>query len=49
MLNEAIDRISVPPIFEPFKPVFTDDDFQNKDDVQEKLLYQFAAFIDMIS
>ncbi|NLM32392.1 MAG: hypothetical protein GX204_06605, partial [Acholeplasmataceae bacterium] len=48
MLNEAIDRISVPPIFEPFKPVFTDDDFQNKDDVQEKL-DQFAAFIDMIS
>ncbi|MGB4180383.1 MAG: hypothetical protein WBK52_00320, partial [Bacilli bacterium] len=47
MLNEAIDRIeSLPPTVS--KPKFTDDDFQNKDDVQEKLV-QFALFIDMIS
>jgi hypothetical protein len=44
MLNEAID--SVPPTAS--KPVFTDDDFQNKDDVKKKL-DEFAEFVDMIS
>ncbi|MDD4076856.1 MAG: MFS transporter [Bacilli bacterium] len=47
MLNETIAQIPIPDEYELFKPTFSDEDFQDKQDVKDAL-DQFAMFINSL-